>query len=125
VVPVVSPGPGDVGFVRESPRRAEEAANVFKYHPLEEEKYGPLADHSGKPRENNEAGSGVVEYYGTPTTNETKVKAPATVSRDDRGEIEGEKGEKSVDYPSGIKLGLVTFGLCLTTFCVTLDNTVA
>jgi hypothetical protein len=128
VVPEVALGLNDVGFVRESLEKAGEAANASKHHPFEDEKHGPLADQNSKPPKNVEAVSGIAEYHDTPASDETdttKVKEPATVDRGDREKIEAEEGEENVDYPSGVKLGLVTLGLCLTTFCIALDNTVA
>jgi hypothetical protein len=122
----IAPALSDIWFTRESIGRAEEAVNAFKCHLFKDEKYEPLADQSSKPPKNNEAIGGLAEYHGRfDETNTTKVEEPSTVDKGDREEIEGEEGEENVDYPSGVKLGLVTFGLCLATLCVALDNTVA
>ncbi|RAL65207.1 hypothetical protein DID88_001313 [Monilinia fructigena] len=114
-LPEVAPTVGGVGVVFEDAQKAGAAATSFKHHPVE-----PPANHQHKHLD-KEKGSHLVTESATAETG-----AP-TVEKD--GVVEGAEGSSGEDdnenhYVSGVPLVLLTFGLCMATFTVALDNTI-
>ncbi|KAJ5117029.1 hypothetical protein N7456_001377 [Penicillium angulare] len=59
--------------------------------------------------------------------NEESNKEPDTSPKDENGEDSSSTAddpEKDVEYPSALRLVLITIALCLCVFCVALDNTI-
>lgn len=105
-LPDVAPTIGGVGVVYEDSEKADAAATSFKHHPSE------LPDPEKDFHENASAGIG----------------APIKYDGEKGGVVEGteESNEEDDDenhYVSGVPLALLTFGLCMATFTVALDNT--
>ncbi|KAG4032347.1 hypothetical protein MFRU_007g02530 [Monilinia fructicola] len=114
-LPEVAPTLGGVGVVFEDAEKADAAATSFQHHQVE-----PPADHQHKQLD-TEKGSHVV-------TESASAGTGAPIVEKD-GVIEGTEGSSGDDdngnhYISGVPLVLLTFGLCMATFTVALDNTI-
>jgi len=110
--PEAAPVLGAVGWIGESDDKAQAAAAAFKHH-LSPTVTQPQ-DHEKGPREHEHEVEGQVASAATTAT---------IVGEETPEESEGE-GEDEVVYPGGMQLALLTFGLCLATFTVALDNTI-
>lgn len=111
-LPEVAPTIGGVGVVYEDEKKADAAATAFQHHDSSE----LPADHHHEPldpekqsHENASAGTGA------PIVDRDGVVAGAE-------ESSGEEDDGN-HYISGAPLVLLTFGLCMATFTVALDNT--
>jgi hypothetical protein len=110
--PEAAPVLGAVGWVGESDEKTQAAATAFKHH-LSPTVTRPH-DHEKGPHEHEHGVEGQVASTATTAT---------IVGEETPEESEGE-GEDEVVYPGGMQLALLTFGLCLATFTVALDNTI-
>jgi len=117
-LPEVAPVLGVGGFVSESSEKAQEAASAFKQHS------------SPSPTRHNdvyqaEKESRIITEAGESPENNASVENAAVA----RPEAEGDNGdsndeEDEIVYPGGVQLALLTFGLCMATFTIALDNTI-
>lgn len=112
-VPEVAPTLGGVGVVFEDTEKADAAATSFKKHPVE-----PLKDHQHEHLDLDKA-SKVIHEDDSARTNAPIVEKGGVVEGAE--ESNGEDDENH--YISGLPLVLLTFGLCMATFTVALDNT--
>ncbi|TEY56427.1 hypothetical protein BOTCAL_0225g00070 [Botryotinia calthae] len=106
-LPEVAPTIGGVGVVFEDSEKADAAATSFKQHPHE-----PL-DPEKDFHENAAAG------IGAPIEHDGKKGGVIEGTEEANGEEDDEN-----HYISGVPLALLTFGLCMATFTVALDNTI-
>ncbi|KAH6678285.1 major facilitator superfamily domain-containing protein [Halenospora varia] len=109
-IPEVAPVLGFAGFVGEPEEKAEHAATAFKHHAN-----GDLHE-KGHVEEKT---SHVVHVGGE----NGSARTGAPMVKEEGQESEGE-AEEEVVYPGGLALALLTFGLCVGTFTVALDNTI-
>lgn len=105
-LPEVAPTIGGVGVVYEDSEKADAAATSFKQHPHE-----PL-DPEKDFHENAPAG------IGAPIEHDGEKGGVIEATEESNGEEDDEN-----HYISGVPLALLTFGLCMATFTVALDNT--
>lgn len=63
-----------------------------------------------------------IEENGFPDTNASPVKGGENATTNAEN-VSTADGDDDVVYPGGLALGLLTFGLCMATFTVALDNT--
>ncbi|KAF4629471.1 hypothetical protein G7Y89_g8680 [Cudoniella acicularis] len=106
-VPEVAPVLGFAGFIGEPTEKAEHAATAFKHHPnIELHEKGHVEEKTSHAHIGEENGSAGTE---------------APMVKEEESE---EEAEEEVVYPGGVTLALLTFGLCLATFTVALDNTI-
>jgi hypothetical protein len=119
-LPEVAPVLDAVGFVleptEEPTEKPQATATAFE-------------DHPSQPPAENEKAQHVVEENGSAEdgsarTGEPIVQHEGEAGVDDAKRPGQEEAEEEIDYPSGLKLGLLTFGLCMATFTVALDNTI-
>ena len=119
-LPEAAPVLGGGGFAGEPSEKAHGASTASKDYPSETPAHN----------ENNEKSE-----YGKETGSADKRSSGTgdSIARNEGGigtEIPGaeesaeEEEDDDVDYPGGLKLGLLTFGLCMATFTVALDNTI-
>jgi hypothetical protein len=69
----------------------------------------------------------VQEYYGEKNAGEVASADTTGTAVDAQGVVEEKKEDSEDDekkYPGGFALGILTFGLCMATFVVALDNTI-
>ncbi|TVY44502.1 Efflux pump [Lachnellula subtilissima] len=103
-----------VGFVAESPEKHKHAATASKHHSIREaQEKGQIEVHSA---------NGEEEKASAIDTEMPIVQRDVAVGVKESGE-EGESDDEIV-YPGGLQLGILTFGLCVATFVVALDNTI-
>jgi len=111
-IPEVAPVLGGAGFVAEQSQKAEHAATAFKHH--------PGLEPNGKAHVNEKV-THVTDEENSATATETPI-----VHKDGDAVVDasGEAGEEDdeTDYPGGLQLGLLTFGLCVATFTVALGT---
>ncbi|RDL41997.1 uncharacterized protein BP5553_01976 [Venustampulla echinocandica] len=108
-VPQVAPVLGGGGLVGEPHEKAEDAAAAFEHHPIPQqihEKVTPVTTDTSDPGEKSENGEKDPE------------KSAAA------GEEVEEDEDDEVVYPGGLQVALLTFGLCIATLSVALDNTI-
>ena len=119
-LPEAAPVSGGAGVVGEQTEKTEASATA-------------LNDHSSQPparNENNEKSEHVTEENGPGEDGSARTGDPMVRKEGEAGAVEGAErsgeaeAEEEPDYPSGLKLGLLTFGLCMATFTVALDNTI-
>ncbi|KAI9644894.1 hypothetical protein NHQ30_006922 [Ciborinia camelliae] len=114
-IPQVAPTLGGVGDVYEDKEKADAAATSSKHHPVE-----PPTYHQHKPSD-TEKGSHIVAENASAGTGVPIVENDGVVGGTE--ESSGEDDDES-HYISGVPLILLTFGLCMATFTVALDNTI-
>ncbi|TVY67383.1 Efflux pump roqT [Lachnellula suecica] len=112
-LPQVAPIVGEAGFGGEPSEKADPAATAFKNHPVLESHKGPY---------NEKVASINGENHSATATESPIVQDDVKVAAERSGE-EDEEVDDTV-YPGGLQLGLLTFGLCIATFTVALDNTI-
>lgn len=87
------------------------------------EKHGKNGEFVSSPRRSNEAPDNGSDLEKPPSVNEPKKEN--FVSTETTGaQTEDEEAEDESKYISGLKLWTLSFGLCLTTFVIALDNTI-
>ncbi|KAF7912858.1 uncharacterized protein EAF01_001879 [Botrytis porri] len=106
-LPDVAPTIGGVGVVCEDSEKADAAATSLKHHPCEFR--DPEKDFHGN------ASSGI----GAPIEHDGEKGEVVEGTEESNREEEDEN-----HYISGVPLALLTFGLCMATFTVALDNTI-
>ncbi|KAE9377137.1 MFS general substrate transporter [Stipitochalara longipes BDJ] len=113
-IPTDTPVLGAAGFVLEDEEKADAAATAFKHH----QSPPPAAPHeNGTAHEKKEPH--VVEENGVATT------ATGTTTETELTQEESEaEADEEVVFPGNTQLALLTFGLCVATFTVALDNTI-
>lgn len=99
-IPEVAPVIGAAAVTEESAQNAEHASEIVEY--------------CGREKENN----GELPIVVTAGTNAADPDKHAGNDIENNEEIENES-----EYPSGLKLSLLCFGLCMAIFTVALDNT--
>lgn len=113
-LPEVAPTLGGVGVVFEDAEKADAAATSFQHHQVE-----PPADHQHKQLD-TEKGSHVVTESASAGTGAPIVEKDGVIEGTDGSSGDDDNGNH---YISGVPLVLLTFGLCMATFTVALDNT--
>jgi hypothetical protein len=113
-LPEAAPVLGAVGFVSESTGTAQAAASAFKQHP------SPPPAHSDHVINDEKHAHVTTEENGS-----TGIEPVARNKGENAGETAapGEEDDEIV-YPGGFQLGILTFGLCMSTFMIALDNTI-
>ncbi|KAB8291264.1 hypothetical protein EYC80_009950 [Monilinia laxa] len=114
-LPEVAPTLGGVGEVFEDAEKAGAATTSFKHHQVE-----PPADHQHQPLD-TEKGSHLVTESASAETGAPIVEKDGVV---DGAEVSNGEDDNENHYVSGVPLVLLTFGLCMATFTVALDNTI-
>jgi hypothetical protein len=105
IVPQEAPVAGAVGVNEERKDDAAAGSSSFQEHAVENEK---VVEHYAPGNTSND-----------PITENKDVEATAEASENTE-----EDDEANIVYPSGLKLALLTFGLCMAVFVVALDNTI-
>ena len=110
-LPEAAPVLGAVGFVGEDEEKAKAAATAFKHH------QSPPPAHHENGTAHGEKGEHVIESNGV-------AGAGVTTDTELNPEASEEDDEDNIVYPGTTQLALLTFGLCVATFTVALDNTI-
>ncbi|KAF7860650.1 hypothetical protein EAF04_008169 [Stromatinia cepivora] len=111
-VPDVAPTVGDAGVVYEDKEKADAAPTSFKHDPSE-----TPADHQHAPLDPEK---GYHENASAETDAPTVEKGGVVGGTEESRREDDDKNH----YISGAPLALLTFGLCMATFTVALDNTI-
>jgi hypothetical protein len=119
-VPVVAPVFGAVGIVGEPLEKALSAASAFKHHqsppPAHHEHEHHHEHHHGHAQDGEKTAQAVEEPGGSSEPPPRQTEG-VTTSEESEGESEVE-----VIYPGKFQLGLLTIGLCLSTFAIALGR---
>jgi len=115
-LPEVAPVLGVGGFVSEPSEKAQEAASAFKQHS------SPSPTRHDDFYQAEKESRVITEPSESPENNASVENAPVARQEGDNGDSNDEEDE--IVYPGGIQLALLTFGLCMATFTIALDNTI-
>jgi hypothetical protein len=123
-VPVVAPVFGAVGIVGEPLEKALSAATAFKHHQSpppahheHEHEHEHKHEHGHGHDQDGEKTTQAVEGPGS--NSENTPGKPEGVATSEESEVES---EVEVIYPGKFQLGLLTIGLCLSTFAIALGR---